>query len=384
MSMQALIDFDSAPFEIIDGDRGKNYPKQNEFSEEGYCLFLSATNVTSKGFDFSQAQFITEQKDGILRKGKLKRNDVVLTTRGTIGNVAFFSNFVPYEHMRINSGMVIFRCDQKKILPAYLYHFLRSSQFHGQVNALRSGVAQPQLPIRDMKSIKMPFPNMALQQSITKILSTYDDLIENNRRRIQLLEQAARLLYKEWFVHLRFPGHEHVKIKDGVPEGWERKTIVEVAPFHYGKGLKKDHRIPGPFPVYGSSGIVGIHEKALVKGPAIIVGRKGNVGSVFWSESDFYPIDTVYFIESQQCSIYLYYALLNTQFMSTDVAVPGLNRDFAHSRKIIIPDHKIFTQFEQDVGLFRAQINALTKYNESLAQARDLLLPRLMNGEVAV
>jgi type I restriction enzyme S subunit len=199
-----------------------------------------------------------------------------------------------------------------------------------------------------------------------------------------LLEQAARLLYKEWFVHLRFPGHEHVKIKNGVPEGWEQKKIGEMAPFKYGKALKKDDRIPGPYPVYGSSGIVGTHDKTLVAGPAIIVGRKGNVGSVYWSKSDFYPIDTVYYIEAENCSLYLYYALLHTQFISTDVAVPGLNRDYAHSRTLLVPDDKILTLFEQHAGVMHDQIDRLTKFNQALTKARDLLLPRLMNGEIAI
>ena len=199
-----------------------------------------------------------------------------------------------------------------------------------------------------------------------------------------MLEQAARLLYKEWFVHLRFPGHEHVTITDGVPEGGEKKPLGEVASFKYGKALKKDDRVPGSFPVYGSSGIVGTHEKALVTGPAIIVGRKGNVGSVYWSKDDFHPIDTVYFVETEHCTTYLYYVLLHTPFINTDVAVPGLNRDLAHSRALLIPDDKILALFEQDVVVIHDQIDLLTKYNEALTQARDLLLPRLMNGEVAV
>ena len=227
-------------------------------------------------------------------------------------------------------------------------------------------------------------PPLGVQRHIASILSAYDDLIENNRRRIQLLEQAARLLYKEWFVRLRFPGHEHVKVKDGVPEGWERKPLGELAPLNYGKALKKDHRIPGPFPVFGSSGVVGTHEKALVPGPAIIVGRKGNAGSVHWSQDDFYPIDTVYFIEAKHCSIYLYYALLHTQFINTDVAVPGLNRDFAHSRLILLPDNKVLPLFEQHATAIYEQMNRLEKYNRELAKARDLLLPRLMSGEIAV
>ncbi|MBN1843804.1 MAG: restriction endonuclease subunit S, partial [Deltaproteobacteria bacterium] len=210
------------------------------------------------------------------------------------------------------------------------------------------------------------------------------DLIENNRRRIQLLEQAARLLYKEWFVHLRFPGHEHVKIKNGVPEEWENKPLGEIGTLNYGKGLKADNRIPGAFPVYGSSGVVGTHDKALVEGPGIIVGRKGNVGSVYWSENDFFPIDTVYFIDSASSSFYLYYALLHTQFISTDVAVPGLNRDYAHSRKILLAEANIRSLFEELVSPIHTQISTIRRYNEILSRARDLLLHRLMNGDITV
>lgn len=169
MMNSELTDFDAAPFDIIDGDRGKNYPKQNEFFPEGHCLFLSAANVTKSGFKFSNCQFISEQKDTSLRKGKLLRGDVVLTTRGTIGNSGYYSDSVQYDHVRINSGMVILRCDIENILPIYLYHFLHSPSFFGQMNSLRSGVAQPQLPIRDMKrirlSLKMKFLNAPCQDS---------------------------------------------------------------------------------------------------------------------------------------------------------------------------------------------------------------------------
>ena len=263
----------------------------------------------------------------------------------------------------------------------YLYYRLLSSP----LRSYAGGAAQPLLTQTILRGVKLQvFRDLSIQQRIASILSAYDDLIENNRRRIQLLEQAARLLYREWFVHLRFPCNEHVTITDSVPEGWEKKTIGEFAPFKYGKALKKDDRVPGPFPVYGSSGIVGTHEKALVTAPAIIVGRKGNVGSVYWSKDDFHPIDTVYFVETEHCTIYLYYALLHTHFINTDVAVPGLNRDFAHSRTLLIPDDKILALFEQDVTIIHDQIDQLAKYNKLLTQARDLLLPRLMNGEVAV
>lgn len=209
MNSPELVAFAEAPFEIIDGDRGKNYPKQSEFTESGHCLFLSATNVTKSGFSFSECQFIDRARDAALNKGKLQRHDVVLTTRGTVGNTAYYNDAVPFDHLRINSGMVILRCDRSKLLPAYLYHFVRSPDFYSQVNGLRSGVAQPQLPIRDMRRIKLPLPDLPTQRRIAGILSAYDDLIENNLRRIKILEEMAQSLYREWFVHFRFPGHEN-------------------------------------------------------------------------------------------------------------------------------------------------------------------------------
>ena len=238
------VSFDDAPFEIIDGDRGKNYPKREEFSASGHCLFLSATNVTKSGFNFSECQFIDEKRDVALNKGKLRREDVVLTTRGTLGNTAYFNDSVPFSHLRINSGMVILRCDKTKLLPAFLYHFVRSPSFHSQVNGLRSGVAQPQLPIQDMRKIGLPVPSLPVQQRIASILSAYDELIENSQRRIKILEAMARGLYREWFVHFRFPGHEnHPRVASAlgeIPQGWETANLDALIKSHIGGGWGKD------------------------------------------------------------------------------------------------------------------------------------------------
>ena len=180
-------------------------------------------------------------------------------------------------------------------------------------------------------------PGANEQAAIVSILSAYDDLVENNRRRIALLEETARLLYCEWFVRFRFPGHEHVNLIDGIPEGWERCPVGQIAKLNYGKALKEESRVEGALPVYGSSGIVGTHQAALVEGPAIVVGRKGNVGSIYWVPVNFWPIDTVYFIPKEQSDFWLYLALPSAGFQNTDGGVPGLNRDFAYSRKLICP-----------------------------------------------
>ncbi|ODT92099.1 MAG: restriction endonuclease subunit S [Rhodanobacter sp. SCN 67-45] len=227
-------------------------------------------------------------------------------------------------------------------------------------------------------------PPLTTQRKVARRVFAYDDLIENNRRRIALLEEAARLLYREWFVHFRFPGHEHAKFIDGLPEGWRRSNFGEVAELKYGKALKAEYRVEGEFAVYGSSGVVGSHKAAFVDGPAIVVGRKGNVGSIFWVPSDFWPIDTVYYISSEQSDLWLYLSLPNVGFMNTDAGVPGLNRDFAYSRKLVCPPERVRALFNEEVGPMFAQRNTLEHYNQKLAQARDLLLPRLMSGELTV
>lgn len=198
------------------------------------------------------------------------------------------------------------------------------------------------------------------------------------------MEQAARLLYREWFVHFRFPGYETAKFVGGLPEGWEKRAIGDHCPFVYGKALRSDTRTSGLIDVYGSSGIVGSHNKPLVKANAIIVGRKGNVGSVFWAKNDFWPIDTVYYIAPENSDFFTYFALLNVTFINTDVAVPGLNRDFAHSRKLCVPDDELLAKFNLKASGFMQQIRLLSSENEKLTKARDLLLPRLMDGRISV
>lgn len=206
--------------EIIDGDRGKNYPKQDEFYPQGYCLFLNTGNVTKEGLTFEENQFITKEKDEALRKGKLKRGDIVYTTRGTVGNAGYYNSNVPYENVRINSGMVILRANGEIVDARFLYQILKSEYYRPYFKQYCTGSAQPQLPIKNFSQIYLNVPDIKTQHRIADILSAYDDLIENNQKQIKLLEEAAQRLYKEWFVDLRFPGHENTKIVDGVPEGW--------------------------------------------------------------------------------------------------------------------------------------------------------------------
>ncbi|WP_306564447.1 restriction endonuclease subunit S [Aquabacterium sp.] len=270
--------------------------------------------------------------------------------------------------------------DPQKTNFLYLFYALKYHR-HELLKLVVAG-AQRNLSGGIIKKFAINWFSLPTQNRIAEKLRAYDDLIENNRRRMALLEESARLLYNEWFVRLHFPGHEHTPIVDGVPQGWQRKALGQCITLNYGKALKAEDRVDGDVPVYGSSGIVGSHDKPLVKGPAIVLGRKGNVGSVYWSSKSFHPIDTVYFVNAESSSLYLYYALKQMHFISTDVAVPGLNRDFAYSRLLLLPASTILRSFVETVTPIHAQLDKLDEMNQKLRAARDLLLPRLMSGEL--
>lgn len=170
--------------QIIDGDRGENYPKKEEFTAEGYCLFLNAKNVTKNGFVFEELQFISKERDSLLRKGRLDKDDIVLTTRGTIGNIAYFDESVPYEHLRINSGMVILRGGVDFFKPFVCWLF-RTGYITSQISDISTGSAQPQLPIKIMKELRLPIPNISEQEEIVRILGK---LLEKENRTKELVD----------------------------------------------------------------------------------------------------------------------------------------------------------------------------------------------------
>jgi len=167
-----------AKINIIDGDRGTNYPKQDDFYEDGFCLFLTAKNVSKSGFRFDETQYISEEIDGLLRKGKLVRNDIVITTRGTVGNIAWYNNDVKLENIRINSGMALIRKSFENVDSLFLYLLFRSHLVQKQIKLIAFGTAQPQLTIKEIKKFRIVIPPLPEQKQIATILSTVDDKIE--------------------------------------------------------------------------------------------------------------------------------------------------------------------------------------------------------------
>ena len=264
----------------------------------------------------------------------------------------------------------------------YLRYALSAPDFVAHIDRITTGANIPHISGKDIAAFELQLPSMGHQLEIVEKLLSYDDLIENNRRRIALLEESVRLLYREWFIHLRFPGH--VRCGSSLPNGWRVVALGDVISLKYGKALKYSDRIAGDVPVYGSSGVVGSHDKPLVEGPSLVVGRKGNVGSVFFSHKDCFPIDTVFFIDGEQATYFNLMVLKSQAFVSSDTAVPGLNRTYAHSLPVVLPSKDVLQGFENIASDFYGQAEILVQQNKILTEARDALLPKLMSGEIAV
>jgi type I restriction enzyme S subunit len=197
---------DTSILKIIDGDRGSNYPSKEDFSDDGFCLFLNTKNVRPDGFNFDTKMFVTEEKDKALRKGKLQRLDVILTTRGTIGNVAIFDESVEFENIRINSGMLIFRPNTDKILPSFLFEVFRSGIMKRQMTRHVSGAAQPQLPIKTLIDFEIPVPNTLEAQR--KIVASVREIDAETQRLESLYQRklAALAELKKSLLHQAFSG----------------------------------------------------------------------------------------------------------------------------------------------------------------------------------
>jgi len=222
---------------IIDGDRGSNYPNGDDFLNVGYCLFLNAKNVTKKGFNFQVTSFITEEKDKLLGKGKLERFDIVLTTRGTVGNISFYDNSVPFEHLRINSGMVLIRTDNYIVNSKYLFKYLNSYQIQNEIDKISFGSAQPQLTVGVISKLKIHYPSLPEQEKIAEFLSAVDEKIELRAQKVEKLKTYKKAVMQKLFSQeLRF------KAEDGsvYPE-WEEKTFKDYYEFVPTNSLSREY-----------------------------------------------------------------------------------------------------------------------------------------------
>ena len=364
--------------------------KSQEFMDIGIPV-IKITNVKKESVTLEDCQFVDRKYLSLNDKYKINNGDVLIALTGShlsqpnsvVGRVArYHYDEMALLNQRVGKFIILGKNNLDLI---FLYYYLVQDKILYSIALNAKGSAnQANISPSDVERILIPAFTLSSQRVIADILSAYDDLIDTNRRRIQLLEESARLLFREWFVYFKFPNHKKVKIVDGIPEGWKKEKLIKIGYLNYGKALVEETREEGDVKVYGSSGVVGVHSKSLVEGPGIIVGRKGNVGAVHWVNDSYWPIDTVYYIKREQSNLFLYLSLKIIGFINTDASVPGLNRDYAHSKTILVPTKDLLDKFLNQVNDIYSMVKVLTIQNQKLAQIRDFLLPRLMSGAIEV
>ena len=318
------------------------------------------------------------------RRGKLQKGDVIFTREAPLGEVGLVREEKNYF---LGQRLVLFRANNKMCDGRFLMYSLL---WHDNKQAIISkgvGSTVAHLRVPECENIEIKVPDLDVQHRIADILSAYDDLIENNQKQIKLLEEAAQRLYKEWFVDLRFPGYENTKIVDGVPEGWRRGLLKELISVNYGKDHKKAPD-DGNIPVYGSGGLMRKCNKSLFSGEAVLIPRKGSLNNIMYVDETFWTVDTMFYATMKQphtaVFVYFFVKAFDMYSMNIGAAVPSMTAKILDAMDVVIPDKETLEKFDKCAKTYFNKIKTLQGQNERLKTARNLLLPKLMSGEVEV
>ena len=272
----------------------------------------------------------------------------------------------------------------------FVYHALKL--YRPSLISKAHGAAQQNLNQGLIKEFEIAVPPLETQRQIAAILSAYDDLIENNARRIKVLEEMAGLIYREWFVNFRFPGHQGVRrvaLELGeIPEGWEVGRLDDALILQRGFDLPKSSRQGGDIPIIAATGIVDYHNEVKAKAPGIVTGRSGSLGTVLYVDVDFWPLNTALWVKTfkKATPLYALYLLsgLGLEQFNSGAAVPTLNRNDVHGLPVVLPPQEFLKRFDDVVLPIFEQMRILKSKNQNLRRTRDLLLPKLISGELDV
>ena len=364
--------------------RSRHRPRDAAHLYGGPHPFVQTGDVKHAGLYLTE-YIQTYSEDGLAQSRMWPAGTLCITIAANIADTAILGFDACFP-----DSVIGFIPDDKKA-DARFIKYLFDALLQRKYKQFTQGAAQDNLSQSKLLSLKFPIPGISEQKQIADVLTAYDDLIENNRRRIQLLEQAARLLYKEWFVHLRFPGHEHTQIIDGVPEGWERQSLGEFATILKGKNITKETIEEGDVPVVaGGLKPAYYHNAANASGPVITVSASGaNAGHVALYHQDVWASDCSYLSSSDNSEIwFLYLSMKYCQAeitgMQQGAAQPHVYPKHLKRLGLLLPSRNLRDLFKETVEVCFLQIANLEKQTEKLAKARDLLLPKLMNGEMVV
>ncbi len=394
---------------IVSGPFGSNIGSRF-FVELGVPV-IRGNNLTTDMTRFIDAGFVfvTEEKADELKNCDAIIDDLIFTAAGSLGQVGIIPKTAKYSRYIISNKQLRARIDKQKVDPLFAFYWLSSKEMVKYIQQRNTGSSVPLINLSVLRSLPIPLPPLPEQRAIAHILGTLDDKIELNRRMNEKLEAMARAIFKSWFMDFDpvrakaegrdtglpeeitdlFPDSFEETELGEVPKGWKVKTLGDLLELAYGKALKEEIRRPGKIPVFGSNGQIGWHDEKLANGPGIIVGRKGNPGIITWAPTDFFAIDTTFYVVPKaECqNLYFLYYMLKTHDLGSlgaDSAVPGLNRNLAYMNKQIIPQRTVLEIFNSIVQPLFQSIHETENESSTITQMRDTLLPKLISGEIRI
>lgn len=375
----------------------------SDYKEIGIPVVMP-TNIGDGGIATDAIARISQEDVERLQQHKLQIDDIVFSRRGDVTKNALIR---PHEvGWLCGTGCLKVRLGKQSLANAkFISYYLRLPAAKDWLIRHAVGATMPNLNTAILSAIPITLPPLTAQKEIAAALGALDDRITLLRETNATLEAIAQALFKSWFVDFDpvrakmtghppegmdaataalFPDTLEESEQGLVPKGWRLTRIDSFIELAYGKALKAEIRRPGAVPVYGSGGITGWHDEAMVHGASIIVGRKGTVGSLYWESRPFYPIDTVFYVKSTRPLSYCYQLLktLGLSGMNTDAAVPGLNRENVYRLLVPDPPEAVINSFDETARTLRQMTDHYAQQSDVLAELRDTLLPRLISGQL--
>lgn len=382
------------------------------FSDSGKCIVLTPGNFHEKGGFRTRPGKDRAYSSDFPEAYLLKEGDVIIAMTeqapGLLGSSALIPESDKYLHNQ-RLGLVQ-PIDESKVDVKFIYHLFNTANVRGQISGSASGTKVRHTAPERVGRVTVRIPDISSQRKIAETISAYDDLIENNRRRIDLLEQSARMLYKEWFVSLRFPGHEHIKVKDGVPQGWDDGKVADFYSTTSGGTPSRKN------PAFYEGEINWVKTQELLDGFIFSTDEKITEDAIEQSSAKVFPVETVLvamygatigqlgilatpaasnqaccaLIPSDSRANYVFAFLFfreNKEILkglSQGAAQNNINQQTIREFRMVMPSETIMEAFLDYAKPIMEQIKVLQLQVSQLTKARDLLLPRLMNGEIPV
>ena len=393
----------------VNRGRSRHRPRDAAHLYGGAYPFIQTGDIKASGGRItSHSQTYSEA--GLAQSRLWPEGTMVITIAANIAETAILTYPACFP-----DSVVGFIADKQRADVRFVEYLFRHLRRQIQQENVGTGSVQDNINLQTLARLTLRIPEPREQRRIAYILGTLDDKIENNRKTAKTLEAMAQAIFQSWFVDFdpvraKMAGESRESIckrlkltpeildlfpdrlvdseLGEIPEGWVVKSLGDLIELAYGKPLKAENRTHGSVPVYGSNGLIGWHDEKLINGPGIVVGRKGNPGTVTWVESNFYPIDTTFYVipASGIRLRFVYHALMRHDLASlgADSAVPGLNRNLAYISKQLVPHANLCTVFENLTEKLLLPSHNINKQSMVSTEIRDTLLPKLISGEIRV